>query len=268
MRITVVGCGSIGSKLAKAADQMDEVKRLYLIDSDKSKAEALMKELNKAVIVESVEEELYHCDLVIEAATQDVAKDVLMKTASRGVDIMLTSVGALVDDDFRNMVFEKAKNCEARIFIPTGALCGMDGLRAASNDYLSKVEIVLTAGRETLAHVKYFQEQGVDVEKINQKMTLYSGPAREAVKLFPRNVNMAATVSILGVGFDKTIVSIIFDPDAKTNKYELVAEGNFGKSVCTTSNVYIQDSPYNSSLSSLATISALKRIIRNEWVGI
>ncbi len=268
MRITVFGCGSIGSKLAKAADQMDEVKRLYLIDDDKAKAEALMKELKKAVVVNSVEEELYHCDLVIEAATQDVAKDILIKTASRGVDIMLTSVGALVDDEFRNMVFEKAKNCEAKIFIPTGALCGIDGLRAASNDYLSKVEIVVTAGIETLGEVKYFKEQGVDVTKLNQKVTLYSGPAREAVKLFPRNVNMAATVSILGVGFDKTIVSIVFDPDAKTNRYDLIVEGNFGKSVCTTSNVYIENSPYNSTLSSLATISALKRIIRNEWVGI
>lgn len=268
MRITVVGCGSIGSKLAKAADEMDEVKRLYLIDEDKKKAEELMAQLNKAVIVESVEEELYHCDLVIEAATQEAAKEILVKTASRGVDIMVTSVGALVDDDFRNMVFEKAKNCEAKIFIPSGALCGMDGLRAASNDYLSKVEIVLTAGRQTLTHIKYFQEKGIDVDNLKQAITLYSGPAREAVQIFPRNVNIAATASILGVGFDKTVVTIVFDPDAKTNKYDLIVEGNFGKSVSTTSNVYLEESPYNSALFLLSTISALKRIIRNEWVGI
>ena len=120
MRITIVGCGAIGRKLAKAADEMEEVKRIYLIDLKKEKAEGLAKELNKAIVVDSVEDELYHCDLVIEAASQVAAKDILTKTVGRGVDIMVMSVGALVDDDFRAMVFDKAKNCDARIFIPSG----------------------------------------------------------------------------------------------------------------------------------------------------
>ena len=122
MRITIVGCGTIGCKLARAADKMDEVKRIYLIDIVKEKAERLASQLNKAIVVESVEDELYHCDLVIEAARQDAAREILLKTASRGVDIMVTSVGALVGDDFREMIFEKAKSCDARIFIPSGAL--------------------------------------------------------------------------------------------------------------------------------------------------
>ncbi len=268
MRITIVGCGSIGSVLAKAADEMEEVKRMYLVDKNKEKVEKLASQLHKAVVVESVEDELYHCDLVIEAATQEVAKDVLIKTASRGVDIMVTSVGALVDDDFRMMVFDKAKSCDAKIFIPSGALYGTDGLRAASIDYLSKVELVLTAGKKTLSGVQYFIDKGINIDAIHDSLTVYSGSAREAVKLFPKNVNTAATVSLLGIGFDKTIVSVVFDPEAKTNKYDLIVEGSFGKSVCTTSNVYLEDSPYNSSLASLSLISALKRIIRNEWIGI
>ena len=75
MRITIVGCGTIGCKLARAADKMDEVKRIYLIDIVKEKAERLASQLNKAIVVESVEDELYHCDLVIEAARQDAARD-------------------------------------------------------------------------------------------------------------------------------------------------------------------------------------------------
>ena len=97
---------------------------------------------------------------------------------------------------------------------------------------------------------------------------MFRGTARDAVKLFPRNVNIAATVAILGVGFDKTEVSIVFDPAADTNTYVLTVEGRFGKAVSKTSNVYAPDSPSTSNLSSLSAIAALKRIVRNEWAGI
>ncbi|MBR2347656.1 MAG: aspartate dehydrogenase, partial [Candidatus Methanomethylophilaceae archaeon] len=93
MRITIVGCGSIGSKLAMAADEMADVKRIYLTDMELSLAENLAAKLKKAIVVEDVEEELYHCDLVIEAASQDAARQILPTVVSRGVDIMIMSVG-------------------------------------------------------------------------------------------------------------------------------------------------------------------------------
>ncbi|MDD2532369.1 MAG: aspartate dehydrogenase, partial [Candidatus Methanomethylophilaceae archaeon] len=124
MRITIVGCGVIGSRLAKAADEMAEVKRIYLIDLNKNLSESLASQLKKAVTVDAVEDELYHCDLVIEAASQNAAKDILTKSVGRGVDVMVMSVGALVYDEFRNQIFERAKNSGSRIFIPSGALTG------------------------------------------------------------------------------------------------------------------------------------------------
>ena len=126
MRITIVGCGSIGSKLAKAADEMAEVKRIYLMDEDHPRAEKLAEALNKAIIINDVEEELYHTDLVIEAASQKAATAIVPKVVARGVDIMIMSVGALVDDEFREMVKEKAIQSEAKIFIPSGAVCGTE----------------------------------------------------------------------------------------------------------------------------------------------
>lgn len=268
MRITIVGCGVIGSKLAKAADEMDEVKRIYLIDLKKEKAESLASSLNKAIVVDSVEDELYHCDLVVEAASQEVAKDVLKKTVGRGVDIMLMSVGALVDDDFREMVFEKAKNSDSSIFIPSGALFGTDGLRAASQDELSSVELISTNGPRSLAHIEYFEKQGVNVNDIKERKVMYSGTAREAVKLFPQNVNIAATIALLGVGFDRTTVTIVLDPDAKTNSYEIIVKGAFGTATCSSMNELAPDNPSTSYLASLSAIKTLKRITRNEWIGI
>ena len=268
MRITIVGCGSIGSKLAKAADGMSEVKRIYLMDIHKEVAERIAAGLKKAIVINSVEEELYHTDLVIEAASHAAAKEILPKVVSRGVDIMIMSVGSLVDDDFRNMVFEKAKISEAKVYIPTGALCGTDGLRSASVDEMDEVELITMKGPKSLLDVEYIEKKGIDVEKITERTVIYSGFAREAVKLFPRNVNVAATVSLLGIGFDKTKVTVVVDPDIKSNSHELRIKGKFGEMNCHTYNYPEPDNPKTSHLATLSAISALKRIVRNEWFGI
>jgi len=268
MRITIIGCGSIGSKLAKAADEMNEVKRIYLMDIRKGTAEKVAAGLNKAIVIESVEDELYHSDLVIESASQEAAKEILPKVVARGVDIMIMSVGSLVDDDFRTMVFDKAKVSEAKIYIPTGALCGVDGLRSASVDEMEEVELITMKGPKSLLGVKFIEEKGIDVEKITEKTTIYSGYAREAVKLFPRNVNVAATVSLLGIGFDKTKVTVVVDPDIKSNSHELRIKGKFGVMNCHTYNIPEPDNPKTSHLATLSAIAALKRIVRNEWFGV
>lgn len=268
MRITIIGCGSIGSKLAKAADEMNEVKRIHLMDLQKGKAERIANSLNKAIVIDSVEDELYHSDLVIEAATQECAREILPIVVARGVDIMIMSVGSLVDDDFRSMIFEKAKVSEAKVYIPTGALCGTDGLRSASVDELDEVELITVKGPKSLLGIEYMLTKGIDVEKITERTVIYTGYARDAVKLFPRNINVAATVSLLGIGFDKTKVTVAVDPDIDSNSHELIIKGKFGHMTCHTYNYPEPDNPKTSPLATLSAISALKRIVRNEWFGI
>jgi len=268
MRITIVGCGSKGTKLAEAADKMMEVKRIYLVDSDRSRAETLAAKLNKAELVEDVEEELYHCDLVIECATQDAAKQVIPKVVARGVDIMVMSVGALVDDDYREMVIDKANQCDAKVYIPSGAICGTDGLRASTVGEVQQVELITTMPPQSFKGVKYVEDRGIDLNNVNERTVLYTGTAREAVQLFPRNVNVAAIVSIMGIGFDKTMVTIAVDPGIKINSHELRIKGEFGELTTHTYNVPSPINPRTSNLSVFSAISALERIVKNQWVGI
>ncbi|MBO4357176.1 MAG: aspartate dehydrogenase [Candidatus Methanomethylophilaceae archaeon] len=268
MRLTIVGCGSRGSKLAEAADKMMEVKRIYLVDEDKARAEALAATVNKAEVVEDVEEELYHCDLVIECATQAAARQVIPKVVARGVDIMIMSVGALVDDDFREAVTEKAKMCDSKIYIPSGAICGTDGLRASTVGEVQQVELITIMPPVSFEGVKYVEDRGIDLKSIKDKTILYTGTAREAVQLFPRNVNVAAIVSIMGIGFDRTMVTIGVDPDIKTNYHELKIKGEFGDLCTHTYNVPSPINPKTSNLSVFSAIAALERIVKNQWVGI
>lgn len=268
MRITIVGCGSIGSKLARAADEMAEVKRIYLMDEDSPRAENLASELNKAIVIRDVEDELYHSDLVIEAASQKAATAIVPKVVARGVDIMIMSVGALVDDAFREMISEKAIQSESKIFIPSGAVCGTDGLRSSAVGKLDEVELITTKGPKSLEGVDWIIDHGIDVDKITERTEVFSGTARDAVRLFPKNINVAATVALLGVGFDKTKVTIVLDPQSHSNSHELRVRGEFGEMTCHTYNVPSPDNPKTSYLAAMSAISALKRIVRNEWIGI
>ena len=268
MRITIVGCGSIGSKLAKAADEMAEVKRIYLMDEVPELAEKLAAQLKKAIVISDVEEELYHCDLVIEAASQRAATAIVPKVVARGVDIMIMSVGALVDDAFREAVKDKAVQAEAKIFIPSGAVCGTDGLRSSAVGQLDEVELITTKGPKSLEGVAFLIDRGIIVDDVKEPTVIFSGPAREAVQLFPKNVNVAATVALLGVGFDRTKVTVVLDPASHTNSHELKLKGEFGEMVCHTYNVPSPDNPKTSYLAAMSAISALKRIVRNEWIGI
>lgn len=155
MRITIVGCGALGTRLATAADTMEEVKRIYLVDEVKAKAESLAQSLDKAIVVESWEDELYHTDLVVEAAHQVAAAEIIPKVVSRGVDVMVMSVGAFVDDEYRELIYNVANEHRVKIFIPSGALCGVDGLRNASIGGLDSAELITTMGPKSLEDVEY-----------------------------------------------------------------------------------------------------------------
>jgi aspartate dehydrogenase len=268
MRLAIVGCGSIGRELAEAADQMDGVRRIYLLDQNGKTAEALASRLKKAAAVRSIEEELYHCDLVIEAASQAAAKEIVPKVVGRGVDIMIMSVSALVDDDYRKNVYDTAVSKGARIFVPSGAICGTDGLSSAAIGRIDYVELISTKSRDGLVGAPYLKEKGIDIDKIDKPTVIYEGMARDAVRQFPKNVNVAATVSIMGLGFDRTKVTIILDPKTKANSHELIVRGEFGEMISKTSNVPYPNNPATSHLAALSAISTLKRIIKNDWVGI
>ncbi len=268
MRIIVIGCGSIGTALALAADRLPEVKNVYLFDTKTEASKTVSSVMAKGTVIESVEEELYHADMVIEAASQDAVREYLPIVIDRGVSMMVMSVGALADDDFRNEIFEKASTTESCIYIPSGALCGLDGLRAATESNLEYVELITTKNPKSIEDVQYVLDKGIVVDDLTERTEVYRGTAREAVKLFPKNINVAAAVSIFGIGFDRTMVTIIVDPETTSNSHELRYGGDFGEAICHTYNVPSPLNPRTSHLSALSATQALKSLVKNIWIAI
>ena len=271
MRVLIIGCGSIGNVLAKAAQAMPEVDSIFFTDRSEQRASARAMEYSKGKVTSyddaSIIRSIKEVDLVIEAASQDAARRFTPMCLERGRDIMVMSVGVFHDDAFRTASFDLARKNRARLYIPSGAVCGTDGLRSA-HGRIDEVHLTTTKAPTGFQDVQYLKDKGVDVNKLTRPTVLYEGPAREAVRLFPKNVNVAATVSLMGLGFDRTLVTIICDPESTVNSHQLMARGAFGELKAEIQNVPSPENPATSYLAALSAVSALKSIATNVWVGV
>jgi len=254
MKLGIIGCGAIGSDVAKAANEFSEIDTLFLHDIDKEAEKKLANQLSKAKGV-TIETVLKKSDVVFEAASQEAVKTYAIKVLEQGKDIIIMSIGSLFDDDFRKNLEKTARKNQAKLYLPSGAVCGIDGILSANGDTIDKVTLVTTKPPKALG--KHFKKRTV----------VFKGTAREAVQKFPKNINVAANLSIAGIGFDNTMVEIVADPVAKRNSHKILAHGRFGRLRAEVENMPNPNNPGSSYLASLSAIATLNRIVNPIQIG-
>jgi aspartate dehydrogenase len=248
MNLGIIGCGAIGTDVATAADRMDDIKKIYLFDSNPSAAKNLCSSLTKASI-KPVEEFVDDVDVVFEAASQQAVTHYAASVLEAGKDLIIMSIGSLFDDAFRKKLEDIARKHHRKIYLPSGAVCGIDGVLAASIEKLDRVTLVTTKPPASL---------GKSVEK---RTVVYKGTARDAIKQFPRNINVAACLSLAGVGFDQTKVEIVADPVETRISHKILAHGRFGRLRAEVENMPNPNNPQSSYMASLSAIAILRRIL-------
>ena len=127
MKLGIIGCGAIGTDVAVYADTMNEIEKIYLFDIDKKAEEKLVKKIHKAKC-KLVKDFLEDVDVVFEAASQKAVNDYAEIVLAAGKDLILMSVGGLFDDKFRDKLKNIAKKKHCKIYVPSGAICGIDVL--------------------------------------------------------------------------------------------------------------------------------------------
>jgi len=254
MNLGIIGCGAIGTDVALAADEMKEIEKIYLQDIEKEKAIYLKKNLKKAEI-KPVKEFLENIDVVFEAASQQAVDEYAIDILQAGKDLVIMSVGSLFDDEYRKELEETARIKHCKIYLPSGAVCGIDGILSASIDAVDEVTLVTTKPPKSLG------------KNYGKRITVFEGSAREAVEEFPRNINVAASLSLAGVGFDRTKVQIVADPVAIRINHKILAHGKFGRLRAEVENMPNPNNPKSSYMASLSAIATLKRIINPIQIG-
>jgi aspartate dehydrogenase len=202
-------------------------------------------------------------DLVVEAASQQAAKDHVPFILSRGIDVLSLSVGAYLDPKVMDRI---SKEAEGSLYISSGALPCMDAVKAASLGTLNRVELTTRKRPRALLGAPGLDLLPLDIAALKEPYTVFQGNAADAVRLFPANVNIAATLSLAGVGGEKTRVKIIADPDLQVNIHELHLAGDFG-TFAATIECLPSANPKTSMIAASSAISVLKNLKRKIKIG-
>jgi aspartate dehydrogenase len=254
MKLGIIGCGAIGTDVGKAADEMKEIEKIFLFDIKINASKKLCNSLKKAEI-KPVKDFLKDVDIVFEAASQQAVEEYAELVINSGKDLVIMSVGSLLDSKFKSKLEKNAREKKSKIYLPSGAVCGIDGILSASVDSIDEVTLVTTKPPTSLG-------KDIDIRKV-----LYDGDARDAVKNFPMNLNVAASLSLAGIGFDKTKVRIVADPVATRINHKILAHGKFGRLRAEVENMPNPNNPKSSYMASLSAIATLKRIINPIQIG-
>jgi len=264
-RIALLGCGAIGTQIALAIDSGEIPAILtHVYDNSKEASASLVKKLkHKPLIVENSHLLSSNpLDIVVEAASQDAVKDVGLSILQNKRDLMIMSVGALLDESIYDILSDACKDFKKTIYLPSGAIAGLDGIKSVK-DELDSLSITTTKHPRSLKGAKFFESSKIDLDSLNSKTTIFQGSAKEAVSLFPANINVAALLSLCGIGSEKMIVKIVADPSTDKNTHHIEASGKFGKMTFTIENFPDPDNPKTSRLAILSAIETLRNICSN-----
>jgi len=263
--VGLLGCGTIGTHLALAINS-DEIDNAYLggmFDIIQENAATLKSKLKTDVQVYSDFDNLIAAsvDIIIEAASQEAVRRFSKPIVEAGKDLMIMSVGALADGALLTELSEisSLKKGKNRIYVPSGAIAGIDAIRSVRR-LIDSITLTTTKSPKSLSGAPFLTAKNINLNSITEITEIYEGTASEAVKLFPANVNVAAVLSLAGIGSDKTKVRVVVNPHATTNQHEIVATGSFGDIKITVNNETAPGNPKTSFLAVLSAIECLRSI--------
>jgi len=180
---------------------------------------------------------------------------------------MVMSTGALIDDELFREISRIAKEQRRKVYVPSGAIVGLDNIKAAAVRPIEEVTLITRKPPQSFEGAPLIKKKQIDLSSLKKPLLLFEGSAREAVKLFPKNVNVSASLSLAGIGPDRTKVRIIADPQAENITHEIHVKGEFGEIITQTFNKPFPTNPKTSYIAALSAIATLRKISGSIIVG-
>jgi aspartate dehydrogenase len=258
LRVGILGTGAIGQVLAGAIDRGEIPAVLVAFsDQDVARAEEFAASLNHRVPVVSLDELVRRSDLIVDAAGQAALPAIVPLALAGGKDLLVMSVGGMLG---REEWFALARERGCRIHIPSGAIAGLDGIRAAGRGHLRSVSLTSRKPIAALRSGKYVVDRGIDLDSFKEATTIFSGSPEEACRAFPTTSNVAATLRLTVGTAAEVLVQVVAVPGGSENVHEIVATGDFGRMRVVLENVPSPDNPRTSRLAALSALATLDGI--------
>jgi aspartate dehydrogenase len=262
--VAIGGLGAIGLPLARALDAGVEGLTLIAVAArDHAKAEANLAGFRATPRIVALDA-LAEADIVVEAAPAAVFEQIATAAIEAGRIFVPASVGALLP---RMHLLARARATGARIVVPTGALLGLDAVRAAAEGPVESVTIVTRKPPGGLAGAPYLKQHGIDVSGLTEPLLVFQGNALDAAAGFPANVNVAAALALAGIGPVRTRVEIWADPGVTRNTHTIQVEAEAARFSMTIENVPSEDNPRTGKLTALSVLACLRGLVSTLKVG-
>jgi aspartate dehydrogenase len=249
LRVGLIGCGAIARGVVRLLRSGDHVELVGALVADPAKP----REATAPRIVNSVDALLeLRPDVVVEVAGHAALRCFGPPILRAGVDVMLVSVGALAEPSVERAILEAASTGRSRAIVISGAIGALDAIAAASVGGLTRVTHTTRKPARALL-------SPAEVAELREARELFRGTAREGALRFPESINVAAAVSLAGIGLDRTEVCVIADPNVDRNLHEVVAQGAFGELRFEIGNIPSDDNPRTGRLVAMSVVHALRQ---------
>jgi len=265
MKVGVAGLGTIGTVVARALDNGIEGLCLDAIAArDHDKARRRMESFRKVVPVVAAEELAERVDVVVECVPKTAFRAIAEPALSRGRVLITVSGAALLDSPD---LVDLARRTGGRILLATGAILGLDALRAAAEGEIASVTMVTRKPPRSLRGAPYLQDRNIIIEGLEEPLRVFEGSAEEGAEGFPANVNVAAAVGLAGIGAARTRLEIWADPSAERNMHTVRVEADSARFEMSIENVPSDENPGTGKLTALSVITTLRGLASPLKVG-
>jgi aspartate dehydrogenase len=262
--VAIAGLGAIGLPLARALDQGVEGLALVCVTArDRAKAEAALGRFRSPPRLVGLEA-IATADIVVEAAPAAVFEQIAHAAIEAGRIFVPASVGALLP---RMHLLTRAQRTGARIVVPTGALLGLDAVRAACEGPVDSITMVTRKPPAGLDGAPYLVQRDIRVLGIDEPLCVFRGNAFDAAAGFPANVNVAAALALAGVGPQRTQVEIWADPGVTRNTHTIRVESAAARLTMTIENVPSEENPRTGKITALSMLACLRGLVSTLKVG-
>lgn len=265
LRVGIFGVGSIGQTIATALDAgRIDAQLVALSDQEQGRAEAFAGSLASRPRVVSLHELIQRADLVVEAASQAALMEFVPKALEAGRDMMIMSVGGLLGHEGW---FRRAEEKRCRIYVPSGAIAGLDGIKSGSMGCVSSAVLTSRKPIAALRGTKYVTEHNVQLDNLTEETVIFEGTAEEAAHAFPTTSNVAASLRLAVDAAVPVHVCVVAVPGGSKNVHEIRVQGEFGRLAVDVENVPSKANPRTSQLAAFSALATLKNLTRALRVG-
>ena len=265
LKIAIAGLGAIGAKVARRLDEgIEGLDLVAVAGRDAAKTAAAVADFVRPPATMDAARLGEVAEVVVDCAPGPQLGDIAEPALDLGRIVVTANAAVLLD---RMDLVDRARARGGRIIVPTGALLGLDAVRAAAESRVDSVTMITRKPPKGLAGAPYLVQNGIDVMAFTESTRVFAGTAREAARGFPANVNVAAALSLAGIGPDLTRIEIWAEPTSGRNQHTIEVEAEAARFTMTISGVPSAENPRTGRLTPLSVIACLRGLVSPLRVG-